>query len=269
MVEYTCPLCTGRSVATLATLRGGVLRRCSDCGHRFLEASDVSLDMLYSDHYAGFREDPVFRREATRTVREELVPRVAPPARLLDVGCGNGGFLAIAASAGYQVSGVDVSSAAAELSRARGFDVRLGDLRDEAVVAGGERFEVITFWDVLEHLSDPRSFLSRAHSLLAPGGYLLLKTPRTSIASVRISTVVPRLAGALIGVPAHVQYFHQEGLASVLRQLGFAAQHWLESRPMRAVATGGPMRRRVTRRIVRSLQKVNGDGNLLVLAQRS
>lgn len=267
--EPACPICAAPATEPLANLRGRPLVRCRGCGHRFLHVTDAAtVEVIYNDHYAGFRDDPVFEREATRLVARELVPRVPPPARLLDVGCGNGAFLAIARSAGYTGVGVDVSAAAGELCRQRGLDARIGDLRDPRVLGAGERFGVITFWDVVEHLPDPASFLRRAYDLLDREGLVLIKTPRTSAAAVALSARVPRLAGAVLQAPSHIQYYRDEDLRRLLVRVGFARIDFVPLRAMRTPATGGPLRRRMARRALRAFQQAAGDGNLLAIARK-
>lgn len=254
----------------LARLGARPLRRCRGCEHRFLQIEQpATVEALYNDHYAGFRDDPVFRREADRLVAEELAPRCPPPARLLDVGCGNGEFLAVARDAGYHGVGVDVSAAAGELCRQRGLEAHVGDVRSDQVIAADRRFELITFWDVVEHLPDPASFLRRARDLLAPGGHVLIKTPRTSTTTVAVSAAVPRLAGALLQAPSHIQYFQQDGLAALLTRVGFGPIEFLRPRGMRSAATGGTLRRRVMRWAIGGFQRAVGDHNLLVLARRT
>ncbi len=268
--DAECPICVSVSTASYAVLHGLPLVRCRDCGHRFLRLETPStVEVIYNDHYAGFREDPVFERQAARLVASELVPRVPPPAPLLDVGCGNGAFLSIARDAGYRSVGVDVSPAAGERCRSRGLDVRVGDLRSDAVVAPEEQYGLITFWDVVEHLPDPASFLARAHQLLARGGIVVVKTPRTSRASAAISARIPRVAGALLQAPSHVHYFREDDLRALLRRSGFATVDFVSLGAMRSSATGGSLRKRVARRALRTFQRVVGDGNLLAIARKA
>lgn len=204
-----------------------------------------------------------------RILERELRPIVPPPARILDVGCGNGEFLAIAREAGYVVDGIDVAAPSQELCRRRGISVRVGDLRTSEVFADGARFDLITFWDVLEHLVDPASFLTRAHELLVAGGYLLIKTPRTSPTSVRLVAAVPRLGRSLLQAPSHLQYFQQAGLARLLHDAGFHEQRWIDVGAMRSPARGGTWGARAKRLAMRSLRAATGDGNLLVVARRT
>ncbi len=267
--EAGCPICAGTSTESLAVPRRLDLVRCRACGHRYLRVGAPSqVEVIYNDHYAGFRDDPVFERVAARLVATELVARVPPPARLLDVGCGNGAFLSLARNAGYVGVGIDISDAAGELCRRQGLDTRIGDLRSTSVIGSDERFALITFWDVVEHLPDPASFLTRAYDLLVPGGIVIVKTPRTSTASVAVSARIPRVAGALLQTPSHIQFFREDDLRSLLRRAGFSSVDFLPLGSMRSVATGGSLRRRLARRVLRTYQRLAGDGNLLAIARR-
>ena len=97
--------------------------------------------------------------------------------RLLDVGCGLGFFLARAAEAGWDVTGCEPSQfwAARAGARVGSERVLLGTARHHAL--DGERFDLVTAWDVLEHVFDPLPLLERLRSLLAPGGRLSVRTP--------------------------------------------------------------------------------------------
>ncbi len=113
--------------------------------------------------------------------RMKLVARHLPPrARVLDVGCAAGYFLRVAQRHGHDVHGVEMSAAiAGEAVRALGADrVHIGTL-DDAVAAKGHAarsFDLVTLWDVVEHVPEPQPLLRTIHGLLKPGGKLLLET---------------------------------------------------------------------------------------------
>ncbi len=113
--------------------------------------------------------------------RMALVSRWLPErARILDVGCAAGYFLRIAREHGHDVHGVELSAAiAVEAQKALGEDrVHVGTL-DDAVAAMDYRprsFDMVTLWDVIEHLPEPQAVLDRIRELLKPGGRLLLET---------------------------------------------------------------------------------------------
>jgi 2-polyprenyl-3-methyl-5-hydroxy-6-metoxy-1,4-benzoquinol methylase len=112
---------------------------------------------------------PVYRRWLERM--EGIVPK----GHLLDVGSALGTFLKIAESRGWKPEGVEISKFAADFARReRGLTVFNGDL--EHFPAADGSFDVVTFWDSIEHVTHPRENLRTAARLLRPGGIVLLTT---------------------------------------------------------------------------------------------
>ena len=95
--------------------------------------------------------------------------------RLLDIGCGNGGFLYSRGRWVGMVDGVDFDDSAAVQARSHGFHVVVGGI--EALSGQQEVYDVITSSHVLEHVPDPAAHLQILFSLLKPGGVLWLQTP--------------------------------------------------------------------------------------------
>lgn len=100
--------------------------------------------------------------------------------RLLDVGCGTGGFLLQAEKLGYKVTGVDFDEEQINVGRKFG----LHDVHQSDVVSflknHKDEFDVITGFEIIEHLDNPRSFLSAIHGALKVGGILCLSTPNNN-----------------------------------------------------------------------------------------
>ena len=151
------------------------------------------------------------------------LPRLpATGGRLLDVGCGNGGFLALARQAGWSIEGVDFDEGGVAAARSRGLSVRCGGI--ELFDGGAEVFDVVTISHVIEHVYDPRSMLRRIHRLLKPGGMLWLETPNMR------SSGAKRYGENWRGleVPRHLVLFSRKSLVSSLRNTGFRSigQKW-------------------------------------------
>ena len=93
----------------------GYVTYCSACGHRWREIDEIVyeeiVDNHYQEDYAGYVDDNKFEATAKRLIAEQIVPRVPPPAKLLDVGCGGGDFLRAAYNAGHEVNGILASNA--------------------------------------------------------------------------------------------------------------------------------------------------------------
>jgi SAM-dependent methyltransferase len=181
---------------------------------------------------------------------------------VLDVGCGAGAFMEVARDAGFEVQGIDVSEASAQLCRSRGLSARTGDFLTEDFEG---KFDLITMWDVVEHLRDPEAFLKRACSLLSKRGVLFAKIPAFGELSVRISARIPAAGRALLGAPDHVQYFSKQSLSALLVRVELNCS-WVSEGRARSAASGGSLKRRVSRRVRDVLKSASGDENLYVIA---
>ncbi len=114
-------------------------------------------------------------RGRRRVIRAELDRLPLPMgARVLDAGCGSGRTLQELVDYG-QVSGLELNADAAEVARARGFDVEIGRL--EELPWQGETFDLITCLDVIEHTPEDRVALRELLRVCTPGGWMLATVP--------------------------------------------------------------------------------------------
>jgi SAM-dependent methyltransferase len=134
---------------------------------------------------------------------------------VLDIGCGNGDFLAVAEDLGFRASGIDPDPKAVELARSRGLDVRRAGLPGSG--SGLAAFEHVFMSHVLEHLPDPVDALREAKSLLVPGGRLWLSLPNLGSEGLR------RFGRHWRGLepPRHLVLFDASRLKALLAEAGF------------------------------------------------
>lgn len=107
-----------------------------------------------------------------------IVARLAP-GRLLDVGCGDGFFMALASESGAgrdRMAGLELNEDAARTSRERGFECHAWNAEATFPFADAS-FDMVFAGEIIEHLVDPEVVLAQAHRVLSQGGYLLLTTP--------------------------------------------------------------------------------------------
>jgi len=98
--------------------------------------------------------------------------------KALDIGCGGGLFLATLKAEGAEVTGVELSDTRAYYSKTKhGFEVVKRTIEDDYWKAFHESFDVVTLWDVIEHVNYPLATLQAAAKMLKPGGILLIDTP--------------------------------------------------------------------------------------------
>jgi SAM-dependent methyltransferase len=116
---------------------------------------------------------PRHRELADEHVRHLRLPEGRP--RILDVGCGEGEFLAEMQSLGWSVEGLDPSAEAVATAQARGVPASKATLSEARLEPGS--FDAITFRLVFEHLRDPVTALAECRRALKPGGVLWIATP--------------------------------------------------------------------------------------------
>jgi 2-polyprenyl-3-methyl-5-hydroxy-6-metoxy-1,4-benzoquinol methylase len=200
--------------------------RCSACGLLMTNPQDDLVTLA-----AGYRQhaDAVYdleyenRRHAAQTHLGLVMTYSGPPARLLDVGCGTGAFVSVAQNAGWEAIGLDASEWMIVRARARcpRATFQVGFL--EEAQWSSEAFEVITLWDVLEHVPSPLAALRRLRMWLTPTGVLCLSVPNAG-------SVIARLMGPrwVLLLREHLWYFCAATMARVLSQAGFMV---VEMRP--------------------------------------
>ena len=134
---------------------------------------------------------------------------------LLDLGCGNGEFLLIAKSCGWEVVGIDPDPDAVSTGLRLGLNVRQGGI--EQFATEKELFDVVTLSHVIEHVHDPVATLKAVYRLLKPGGQLWLETP--NIDSLGHKHYMKNWRG--LEPPRHLVLFNQHSLKKTLFIAGF------------------------------------------------
>ena len=118
---------------------------------------------------------PTFNKYLRRIARYTAP---APGKRLLDVGAATGFFLDLARQAGWDTAGIEPAESAAAVARGKNLDVKTGILESDLYMESS--FDVITLWDVLEHLPDPLTTMRLITALLKPNGVVAINTPDSS-----------------------------------------------------------------------------------------
>lgn len=154
------------------------------------------------------------RRQLDREYRS--LPRPGSDGRrLLDLGCGDGRFLAIARDCGWAVTGLDPDPKSAASAAVRGLEVQIGSV--ECFDEESGIFDVITLNHVIEHLHDPLSVLRSCYRLLRPEGMIWIETP--NMASPTHSFFGKDWRG--LEAPRHLVLFNRSSLARALEEVGF------------------------------------------------
>jgi SAM-dependent methyltransferase len=210
------------------------LVRCRHCGLIYLNPRPTAdeIGLYYPNDYRPFRpavEDERFVlmrwfRRRRLNQRRKLIERYSgqTSGRVLDAGCATGLFLRVMEQAGWQVAGVEPIASAANYARTRfGLDVYQGTLDDSPYP--NEFFDVVTFWDVLEHAYTPTLQLTRAAELLRRDGLLAVNVPNWN-------SLERRWFGAYwsgFDPPRHLYVFTKATLTALLKKTGFVTTGWV------------------------------------------
>jgi SAM-dependent methyltransferase len=240
--ETNCNLCGNRQSDILYPLADTAhfvpgqftLRRCVVCGLMYLSPRPTpeSIAHYYPVDYNPYRtpiEDerwPLMRwmRRRKLSRRRRLIEKYSGQTRgrVLDVGCATGLFLHELALTGWHTAGVELVASAAEFARQRfGLEVFQGMLADAPY--GEASFDVVTFWDVLEHTFSPRDELRQAARLLRPNGVLALSVPNWD--SFDRGLFGRHWQG--LDSPRHLYVFSRPTLTRLLTEAGFSDLQWL------------------------------------------
>lgn len=177
-------------------------------------------DLGHPDIYARSRDD---LKERNLHWLKTLLKYSLPPAKVLELGCSHGSFVALMTQAGYQAEGVEMSPWVVEFGR-KTFEVPIHVGPIENLDVPSRSLEVIALMDVLEHLSDPVATMRKCTELLKPDGFLLIQTPEFK-ESMRYQSLMDKSSPFLSMLKAdeHLYLFSRQSVAKLLRQTG--AEH--------------------------------------------
>ena len=126
------------------------------------------------------RLDYITRQIAAEFGRDLKAPRPFEGLRLLDIGCGGGLLSEPMARLGAKVVGADAAERNIPVARvhaeAQDLPIDYRHTTAEALVAGGESFDVVLAMEIVEHVADPAAFVATCHALLSPGGLMIAST---------------------------------------------------------------------------------------------
>jgi GT2 family glycosyltransferase/2-polyprenyl-3-methyl-5-hydroxy-6-metoxy-1,4-benzoquinol methylase len=166
------------------------------------------------------------RNESHTLTFEQVIAAAAPGARVLEAGCATGTMGEALRAEGYRVTGIEPLAAAAERARARLDRVFTGTLDEWFDAHPDERFDVVTFGDVIEHLADPLAALRRTVAHLAPGGAIVASVPNVAHAAVRAMLLEGRWEMGPLGIldRTHLRFFSRESLVGLFSEAGLAIE---------------------------------------------
>jgi SAM-dependent methyltransferase len=193
--------------------------QCRHCGYVYANPRWPAEDLV--DAYASVEDETYVLeragREKTFASHLRALEKISGPGQnrpLLDVGAYIGIFVEVARAAGWSACGLEPSRWAVDVARQSGLPVIEGTL--EAAELEDKQFDVITLWDVIEHLDDPSADLARLYPMLRPDGLLVVHT-------MDVDSLMARLMGQRWPwfMDMHLHYFSRRTLAEMLEKNGY------------------------------------------------
>lgn len=230
--EINCVLCGSQDFASVLEREDlnlfvpGVFRvvRCRNCGLVFQNPrpSSVSWAEIYLPDYDQYKSENLrggfsaWMRKYGLQKRLRKIEKILPKGKLCDIGCASGDFLIEATeSSNWEAFGIEPSKEACDLARQRGLKVSNAKLEDISLEPG--TLDVVTMWNVIEHLENPRKSLETINGWLKPNGLIVFNTPN-------LNSLDHMIFGKYwIGyeLPRHYFFFSNGSITSLLRVTGF------------------------------------------------
>ena len=223
--EIVCPVCNVNKSNLYLKKNGYSLYKCFFCKLVFVFPLPNDLQGIYDEEYFfSNNADGEFGyvnydrdKESTKeffTRHLDKFESYGKNKKIFDIGAATGFFLDLARSKGWIVSGSEISEFAANKAKNRGLDVYKGNLLDYSC---DNKFDVVTMWDVFEHIEDPAKYLEKINKMLDKDGLL-------SINTVDISSLYAYIRGKkwhMLIPPEHIYYFSKKNLKILLEKHGF------------------------------------------------
>jgi SAM-dependent methyltransferase len=207
--------------------------RCPNCSLVWLSdpPTPEQMHLHYTDAYHKLISAAGDAVEFRWGFRKRAINQYKQSGALLDMGCSSGAFLEFIRSESWKLCGIEMSADGAKMAEARsGAQVFVGSILDANFPP--QSFDVITCFDVLEHLYEPRKIMARVSEWLKPGGIFYVLVPN-------IDSAEGRVFGSYwhgLELPRHLFHYSPASLKFLAQSAGLQAVS-LETRRNPAVGT--------------------------------
>ncbi|MDI6757793.1 MAG: class I SAM-dependent methyltransferase [Endomicrobiia bacterium] len=242
-MKKKCVICAEDKNSVVFEEAGIPILKCAGCGH--VSSSFEAVNDY--DGYFGNRplspDAQFWWNEAHDAMYDDFIGKymAGKSGRLLDMGCGLGYFVKKAASVeGWGAFGCEISKPAADYAREHLSlrNIHCGGVEDSFF--DGKSFDIITLWDVLEHIPKPDPPLKRLSLLLKDTGMLFIHTP-----NVKIQLAKAKMKKSLMGMRPDIHYlepkdhlniYSAQSLRTLLNRNGFPKISFIHLKPVQSVA---------------------------------
>lgn len=224
-----CPLCASKKKMVLYPKHYPRIVQCCSCKFIYTNPrlKKKYLQKLYGQEYfnninsslLGYSNYIKDKEKTIKTFKKRLktIETIKKIGKLLDVGCATGFFMKVAQDHGWQTEGVEISEFATKYARET-FSLTIHQADFQNLRLEKKSYDVITLWDVIEHVSDPIATLKKTHSLLKDNGLLVFSTPDVGSLPARLTR--HRWVGYKL-CDEHLSYLSLQTITALCRKSGF------------------------------------------------
>jgi len=248
-----CPVCHETATARI-DLGNYRLFECASCRSWSSDAAAVGASTSFEPD--GYFENSAADHDKWNRLTEKLDGLGKPLGSVLDIGCGTGNFLEWLRErhSDLETEGIELDSERSQLAHQRnpGAVIHAGDAL-ENISRMERRFDLITLWDVFEHVSEPARLLEQLARRVTPGGCVYIQTIHEHSLVPTVGRMSYWATGGRLryGVRRtheahHLVFFSREGLARSVRHAGFETRLQWFDRLSHARMDGPPWLTRLT-----------------------
>jgi len=221
-IHKECLICSSTKLKPLAGFEKAYLCQCNSCGFIFSARIPSAQELI--NYYEGYGRDDYLSPITIKRYHEILdsFESARKTNRLLDVGCGIGYFLDVAKERGWEVYGTEYTHKAIEICESKGITMHQGVLDPSNYKP--ESFDVITSFEVIEHINNPNPEINNISSLLRKDGLFYVTTPN-------FNSLIRYYRGQKYNVicwPEHLSYYTPSTLNNLMQKHGFSKK-WIQT----------------------------------------
>jgi 2-polyprenyl-3-methyl-5-hydroxy-6-metoxy-1,4-benzoquinol methylase len=238
-MNLMCPICETTDVKIKFKMARYSILYCLTCGIEFnanFPPKNSVKDSFSKEYYMELQKEAFLNQMENHMLDPSMcfyqkglqqVAKIVKGRKLLDVGAGIGVFMKTASDAGWDVEGVEISPYGSEFIKQRyGFNVYAENLIE--LNLRDNSYDVITFWDSIEHMELPKRQLIKAYQLLKNGGLLLLASDNYKSLMAYLGRFIYRSSFGNITyplerffIPYNKTYFNHDNLSKMLKNIGY------------------------------------------------
>jgi len=231
-----CNLCGKNLPKPVFKIGGHKIVKCRNCGLMYTNPR-LKKSFLHKIYTKNYYENPEFKNHDTQNLfgydlyvkekedivntfkrRIDIIEKYSKGRSILDMGCATGFFLELATSKGWEGYGTEVSRFACDYAKNKiGLkNIFCGDIKEAGFKK--DMFDVVTMFDVIEHLTDPKGTLEEINTLMKKDGLLVITTPNSGSL---VAKILGKRWEEVRRAREHTYFFSKKTLSCMLKKTNF------------------------------------------------